>query len=403
MLIPEMISMNNRELFYQYLGQTSTMPLSLEIDRAQGLYMYAADDKEYMDLISGISVSNIGHCHPAIVDAIRQQSEKYLHLMVYGEFVQSPQVQLAQLLTTNLPATLDNVYLVNSGSEAIEGALKLAKRYTGRHEIIAFKNAYHGSSHGSLSVTGNEALKNAFRPLLPGIRFLEYNDPEQLYEISDKTACVLVETIQGEAGAVVPDVRFMKELRRQCDRNGALLIMDEIQAGCGRSGSLWAFDQMEIVPDILTLAKGLGGGMPLGAFISSREIMHVLTHDPVLGHINTFGGNALCAAAALANMKVITDNKLWKNARAMEKVFRRNLHHPAIKNIRGRGLLLALEFDDFEQNKLLIDKLIEKGLLTDWFLFAPQCLRIAPPLIITEKEVEKACRVITETLHEIYP
>ncbi len=253
-----------------------------------------------------------------------------------------------------------------------------------------------------MSVTGNEPLKNAFRPLLPGVKFIELNHQEQLQEISEKTACVLLETIQGEAGALMPGVHFMKELRKQCDQQGTLLILDEIQAGSGRSGTLWAFEQMGIVPDIVTLAKGMGGGMPVGAFISSKEIMQVLTHEPVLGHITTFGGNAVCAAAALANMKVITENKLWENAAKMEKVFRGNLNHPAIKSIRGRGLLLALEFDSFEHNKLLIDKLIDKGVLTDWFLFAPHCMRIAPPLIITEKEAKEACSVITETLIEVF-
>ena len=394
--------MNNRQLFYNFLGQTSQAPLAIEIERAEGLYMYGPDGKEYLDLISGISVSNVGHCHPEVVKAVKKQAETYMHLMVYGEFVQSPQVQLAQFLTQNLPEKLDNVFLVNSGSEAIEGAMKLAKRSTGRSEIIAFKNAYHGSTQGSLSIMGDESMKNAFRPLLPDIRFLEYNNIEQLAQITTRTACVVAETIQGEAGAVIPDPEFMKHLRKVCNKNGALLILDEIQAGCGRSGSLWAFEQFGIVPDILTLAKGMGGGLPIGAFVSSREIMQSLTHDPVLGHITTFGGNAVCAAAALANLQVIIREKLWKNAARQEKLFRQMLVHPKIKSIRGRGLMLALEFADFNENKLIIDKLIAKGLITDWFLFATHCLRIAPPLIISEDEVKKACKIILETLDEFF-
>ena len=394
--------MNSRQLFYNFLGQTSEAPLAIEIERAEGLYMYGPDGKEYLDLISGISVSNVGHCHPEVVDAVKKQAETYMHLMVYGEFVQIPQVQLAQFLTQNLPEKLDNVFLVNSGSEAIEGAMKLAKRFTGRSEIVAFKKAYHGSTQGSLSIMGDETMKNVFRPLLPDVRILEYNNIKQLAHITSRTACVVAETIQGEAGAKAPDPGFLKQLRKVCDKNGTLLILDEIQAGCGRSGSLWAFEHYDIVPDILTLAKGMGGGLPIGAFISSKKIMQSLTHDPVLGHITTFGGNAVCAAAALANLKVIVREKLWKNATRQEKLFRQMLVHPKIKSIRGRGLMLALEFGDFNENKLIIDKLIEKGIITDWFLFAPHCLRIAPPLIISEDEVQKACKIILETLDEIF-
>ena len=394
--------MNNRQLFYNFLGQTSDAPLAIEIERAEGLYMYGPGGKKYLDLISGISVSNVGHCHPKVVEAVKKQAETYMHLLVYGEFVQSPQVQLAHFLTQNLPENLVNVFLVNSGSEAIEGAMKLAKRFTGRSEIVAFKNAYHGSTQGSLSIMGDETMKNAFRPLLPDVRFLEYNNIKQLVQITRRTACVVIETIQGEAGAATPDPEFMKHLRKVCNETGALLILDEIQAGCGRSGSLWAFEQFGIVPDILTLAKGMGGGLPIGAFISSKEIMQSLTHDPVLGHITTFGGNAVCAAAALANLKVIVNENLWENAARQEKLFRQMLNHSKIKSIRGRGLLLALEFSDFNENKHIIEKLIEKGIITDWFLFAPHCMRIAPPLIISESEVKKACKIILETLDEIF-
>ncbi|MFP4691706.1 MAG: aspartate aminotransferase family protein, partial [Bacteroidales bacterium] len=379
--------MLQRELFLRHLAQTSSFPLSLEIKEAEGLYMYDSDGKRYLDLISGISVSALGHRHPKVVQAVKEQAERYLHLMVYGEFVQSPQVELAKMLVENLPPGLDNVFFVNSGSESVEGALKLAKRYTGRTEIVSFYDAYHGSSHGSLSVGGNEKLKNAFRPLLPDVRHLCFGATEQLSQISERTACVIAETIQGEAGAVVPNKAFMKALRKRCDETGALLILDEIQAGMGRSGALWAFSHYGIVPDILTLAKALGGGMPLGAFIAGREVMRCLTENPVLGHINTFGGNAVCAAAAKACLTEILEERLWLNAAQLEHVFRKMLVHPDIIGVRGKGLLLAVEFENFGRAKGVIDRCIQKGVLTDWFLFADNCLRIAPPLTITEMEV----------------
>lgn len=390
----------NRELFYRYLAQTSSAPLALEIERAEGLYMYGADGKQYMDLISGIAVSALGHRHPAVLDAVKEQLDQYMHLMVYGEFVQAPQVRLAALLVKHLPDALNNVYLVNSGSEAIEGALKLAKRYTGRTEIIAFENAYHGSSHGALSVTGNETMKKAFRPLLPQVRHIPYGQIETLDKITAQTACVVAEPIQGEAGAIVPEKDFMIALRRKCSDTGALLILDEIQTGMGRSGKLWAFEHYGIEPDILTLAKALGGGMPIGAFIAGREIMHCLTEKPALGHINTFGGNALCAAAAEATLRTIVDGRLWESAAALEKVFRNALKHPRILGIRGRGLLLALEFTHAGQCKEVIARCIDKGLVTDWFLFAGHCLRIAPPLTITHNQATAACDIILESVEE---
>ncbi len=394
--------MNNRALFYHFLVHTSQAPMAIEIESAQGIYLWGPGRKKYLDLISGISVSNVGHSHPEIVQAVQQQAEKYMHLMVYGEFIQAPQVQLAQLLTANLPKTLNNVYLVNSGSEAVEGAMKLAKRHTGRNEIIAFKNAYHGSTQGALSVMGNESMKNAFRPLLPGVHFLEYDKMEALDAINSQTACVIMETIQGEAGAIVPGKEFIKAVFDQCKAHGALLIMDEIQAGFARTGSLWAFEHFGVSPDILLLAKGMGGGMPIGAFIASKEIMQSLTHSPVLGHITTFGGNAVCAAAALANLKIIVNNHLWENAARQERLIREMLVHPKIKSIRGKGLLLALEFQSFEENKLIIDTLVQQGIITDWFLFAPHCLRIAPPLIISEEEVIFACETILKVLKRLY-
>jgi acetylornithine/succinyldiaminopimelate/putrescine aminotransferase len=390
--------LSNRELFFRYLGQTSDFPLAIEIERAEGVYMYGTDGKRYLDLISGISVSTIGHRHPRVVQAIKDQADKYMHLMVYGEFVQSPQVKLAEKLVQQLPQPLDNVYLVNSGSEATEGALKLAKRHTGRTEIVSFRNAYHGSTQGSLSIMGDERMKKAFRPLLPDVRILDFNQVDQLGQISSKTACVIVETIQGEAGAVVPSIAFMRALRARCDETGALLVLDEIQTGFGRTGKLWAFEHFDIVPDILLLAKGMGGGMPVGAFIASAEIMRSLTHTPVLGHITTFGGNAVCAAAALANLEVIAEGRLWEQVEENERLFREMLKHPAIKGIRGKGLMLAVEFENFQQNKRTIDRCLEMGVLTDWFLFADHCLRIAPPLIITPEQIAVSCEVILKAI-----
>lgn len=392
--------MTHRDIFFRHLGQTSSFPLALEIEKAEGMYMFGKDGKRYFDLISGISVSALGHRHPAVIEAIQKQLDHYLHLMVYGEFVQAPQTELADLLVKHLPSHLNNVYLVNSGSEAIEGALKLAKRHTGRTEIVSFYNAYHGSSHGALSVTGNERLKSAFRPLLPDIRHLHFNVEADLDQISEKTACVLAETIQGEAGAIVPDAGFMSALRKRCDETGALLILDEIQAGLGRTGRLWAFEHYGIEPDILTLAKGLGGGMPIGAFIANRDVMQSLTHKPILGHITTFGGNAVCAAAAKATFANITDNKLWENAMEAEKSFRELLNHPRIRFVKGKGLLLSIGFDHFTENKKIIDQCISNGLLTDWFLFADHAMRIAPPLNITRKDIEAVCSIINRSIDE---
>lgn len=392
--------MNYRDVFFRYMAQTSGFPLALEIEKAEGVYMYGSDGKAYLDLISGISVSVLGHRHPEVIRAVKDQVDRYMHLMVYGEFVQSPQIGLAELLVKNLPSSLDNVYLVNSGSEAIEGALKLAKRYSGREEIVAFENAYHGSSHGALSVTGHEGIKSAFRPLLPNVHHIPFGLTETLDKITEQTACVVAETIQGEAGAIVPEADFMKALRRRCDETGALLILDEIQAGMGRTGKLWAFSHFSIEPDILTLAKGLGGGMPVGAFIAGKEIMQCLAEKPALGHITTFGGNAVCAAAAKATLQTIIDHKLWENAALQEQNFRKLLKNPHIRRIKGKGLLLALEFDSFHQCKKIIDRCIAKGLLTDWFLFAGNCLRIAPPLIISTAEVKKACDIILQAVEE---
>jgi acetylornithine/N-succinyldiaminopimelate aminotransferase len=390
--------LTQRQLFLQYLAQTSDSPVALEIVKAEGVYLYDIYGKEYIDLISGISVSNIGHRHPKVIKAIQEQLDKYMHLMVYGEYIQSPQIILAKKLVENLPKSLDNVYFVNSGSEAIEGALKLAKRYTGRTEIISFKNAYHGSTHGALSIMGNEEFKIPFRPLLPGVSFIDYNNISQLNSITDKTACVVAESIQGEAGVIVPQKDFFVALRNKCTETGTILILDEIQTGFGRTGSLFAFEQFNIVPDIITIAKGMGGGMPIGAFIASKEMMISLANNPALGHITTFGGNPVCCAAALATLEVVIDDKLSNEALKKEKLFRQLLQHPKIKNIRGKGLLLAIEWTADVDNKELVTRCIKNGVITDWFLFAANLMRIAPPLTISEKEIEKACNTIIDSI-----
>ncbi len=387
-----------RQLFLQHNAQTSFSPLLLEFKRARGMYMYDAKGKAYMDLIAGIGVSNVGHCHPDVVKAIQRQAETYMHLMIYGEYVQLPQVKFAEKLSNVLPEQLSCVYFVNSGAEATEGALKLAKRYTGRSGIIACHNAYHGSTQGATSVMGNEHYKQAYRPLLPDIRFIHFNNNEDLENISTDTACVIMETIQGEAGVRVPVSGYMERLRKRCNETGTLLILDEIQTGFGRTGKLFAFEHYGIIPDILLLAKGMAGGMPLGAFISSGEIMRVLAHDPILGHISTFGGHPVCCAAGLATLQVILEENLMSGIDRKEELFRKLLVHSRIRNVRGKGLMLAVELSDFIFNKQVIDRCIENGIITDWYLHSDNAMRIAPPLIITEDEIRKACKVIIEAI-----
>lgn len=394
--------MNNRQLFLRHVAQTSDAPLALEIVKAQGMYMWEASGRRILDLIAGISVCNLGHCHPEVVKAIQEQSQQYMHLLVYGELVQSPQVAFAALLAEHLPPALNSVYFTNSGTEAVEGAMKLAKRHTGRTGIIAFKNAYHGSTQGSLSIIGDEHWRNAYRPLLPDIQHLAYNERASLDAITERTACVIAETVQAEAGVRVPQREWLHALKKKCEEKGALLILDEIQCGLGRNGSLWGFEQFGIVPDMLLLGKALGGGMPLGAFITAKEIMWSLTSNPVLGHITTFGGHPVSCAAGLAGMQVLLKEQLIATVKKKEQLFREYLQHPAIKEIRSLGLLMAVELDSFGVNKKVIDHCISKGVLTDWFLFAPECLRIAPPLIITEKEIEEACGVIIEALNHLH-
>ncbi|MGD9976952.1 MAG: aspartate aminotransferase family protein [Bacteroidales bacterium] len=393
----------NRQLFLNYVAQTSDSPLMLEVERAEGVYLLGPKGEKYLDLISGISVSNVGHSHPRVVEAVTQQASRYMHLMVYGEIIQSPQVQLASRLTKILPETLNSVYFVNSGSEAVEGALKLAKRFTGKAEIVSFKNAYHGSTHGALSVMGNEDQKRAFRPLLPDVKHLQFNSIDDLEQITEKTACVIVEPIQGEAGIVVPKNDFLKELRRQCDKTGALLIFDEIQTGLGRTGKLFAFEQFGVIPDILLLAKALGGGMPLGAFISSREIMRSLTNNPVLGHITTFGGHPVSCAASLAATDVLLDENLIDCVNTKETILKNIIgEHPMVKEIRSFGLFMAVELGSFDKVQKLIKYGVEHGFIVDWFLFCNTAVRVAPPLVITEDECRLAAAMIVEGLNEIF-
>ncbi|MBI4929276.1 MAG: aspartate aminotransferase family protein [Bacteroidetes bacterium] len=401
--------MTNRQLFFNHLAQTSAAPPALEIKSAKGIYLYGADGKKYMDLIAGISVSNVGHGNPKVLSAIKKQLDKHSYLMVYGEYTVAPQVEYANLLFNYLPKKLNNIYFVNSGSEAVEGALKLAKRFSGRTEIIAFKNAYHGSTHGALSVMGNETMKQAFRPLLPDVRFIEFNNEKHLEQITNKTACVIVEPIQGEAGVISPKSQvpspksqgknFLQLLRERCDETETLLIFDEIQTGMGRTGTLFAFEKYKVVPDILCLAKAFGGGMPLGAFISSKEIMSTLSHHPALGHITTFGGHPLSCVAGMETLKITNDELRMANSKS--KLFKKLLVHPRIKEVRGEGLLLAVQFGSEEENKKIISRCMENGVITDWFLFCPSAMRIAPPLIITEKEIRKACEVILKSIEEV--
>lgn len=392
---------SNRQLFLAHVAQTSMAPMLLEVERAQGVYLYEKGGRKIIDLIAGISVCNVGHAHPAVVAAVSKQAAEYMHLMVYGEVVQSPQVEYAALLAKHLPPSLNSVYFTNSGAEATEGAMKLAKRLTGRTQFISFKNAYHGSTQGALSLMGDEYFKQSFRPLLPDTLQLRYGNIEDLEQISCRTAAVFIETIQAESGVTVPDVAFMQQLREVCDMTGTLLVLDEIQAGMGRTGKLWAFEHFHIVPDILLLAKALGGGMPLGAFITDRENMMALAENPVLGHITTFGGHPVCCAAGKAAFEVLLQENLIEYVEAKGALFELFLNHPAIKSISRKGLIMAVEFESFEQNKRIIDKCLELGVFTDWFLFGSNYLRIAPPLTINEAEIEAACTIILKAIDEV--
>ena len=390
--------MNNREMFFRHLAQTSTEPLALEVVSAEGCYLQDVKGKRYLDLVGGISVANVGHRHPAVVEAIRRQLDAYLHVMVYGEFVESPQVRFASAITERLPAQLDSVYFTNSGAEAIEGAMKLAKRINGRHKILAFKRSYHGSTQGALSILGDEYWRNAFRPLLPGITHLDFNSEGALDAIDESLCCVIMETVQGEAGVVIPESKWIMAIAEKCKEKGVLLVLDEVQAGFGRTGKLWAFEHFGIEPDILVLGKALGGGLPLGAFISSKERMGLLTDDPVLGHITTFGGHPLSCAAGLAGFEALLNEDLVSRVSEKEKLFQRLLVHPGIKELRSYGLWFAIEFGSGEKNRKVIARCLERGVFTDWFLFTDSCMRLSRPLTITMDEIRKAAAVIIEAI-----
>ncbi|MCI4648710.1 aspartate aminotransferase family protein [Phaeodactylibacter sp.] len=394
--------MNLRQLFLQHVAQTSAFPLMLEIDSAQGMYLHNKDGKTYLDLIAGIGVSCLGHKHPAVVEAIKTQADRYLHTLVYGEFVLAPQVQLAELLARQLPDNLESVYFVNSGTEATEGAMKLAKRYTGRAEIISCKKAYHGSTQGAASLMWPKDFTQAFHPLLPGIRHIEYNCESCLQDITAQTAAVVVETVQGEWGLRPPSAGYLKKLRQRCTEVGALLIFDEIQAGYGRTGTLFAFEQYDVVPDILLLAKGMGGGMPIGAFVASREVMLALSDKPILGHITTFGGHPVSCAAGLATLQTLLSTDYIQQVKQKEALFLDLLKHPGIREVRSAGLWMAVEMVDFDFIQAVIKRCLEAGLLTDWFLFNDRSLRIAPPLIITEEQIRWACTVILNAVEHTF-
>lgn len=393
--------MNNRQLFLQHLAQTSESPMALEIVKANGMKQWDIEGNEYLDLIAGISVCNVGHCHPNVVEAVIRQADQYMHIMVYGEFIESPQVLYAKKLAENLPQTLNTVYFTNSGAEAVEGAMKLAKRFTQKSKIIAFNKSYHGSTQGALSLLGDEYWRNAYRPLLPEIYHYNFNDDTVFDAIDEQTACVIMETVQAESGIIKPKKEWINKIRLKCTEHNCLLIFDEIQAGFGRTGSLFAFEKYNIVPDILLLGKALGGGMPLGAFITDKKIMQSLTHNPVLGHITTFGGHPVSCAAGLAAFEVLLDNNIFLQVEEKVRLFVQLLNHEKILNLHHAGLWMAIEFESFEFCKKVIDRCIVNGIITDWFLFAPNCLRIAPPLIITIEEIEISCKKIIQSIQEV--
>ncbi len=387
--------MNKRELFFKYLAQTSDAPLAIEIEKAEGIYLYTPDGKKIVDLISGVSVNNVGHCNPAVIEAVKRQLEKYMHLMVYGDIIQSPQVLLAEKLASLLPHPLKSTYLVNSGSEANEGALKLAKKYTGRSGIVSFTNSYHGSTHGCLSIIGNDYYKSGYGDLLPGVTRLPFNNMEALDAITKDTAVVITEVIQGEGGIVAANPEFLATLRERCNITGSVLIFDEVQTGFGRTGKMFAFEHYGIIPDVITFAKGMGGGMPIGAFTASPEMMSVFMDNPVLGHITTFGGHPVSAAAALASINLIdkpgfADEVIQKGNKFVEGL----QNHSAVEDIRQHGLMIAVQLKAEICIKEFVRKALDHGILTDWFLFCDNAFRIAPPLTITDSETDEAIGLI---------
>ena len=388
----------SEDTFFKKLAPTSPHPFLISVERAEGVYLYSATGKRYIDMISGIAVSNVGHRHPKIVKAIKDQVDKYLHVMVYGEYIQSPSNLLAEKLTSLLPPNLNCCYFVNSGTEANEAALKLAKRVTGRTEMIACRKSYHGSTHGSLSVSGNEVKKRAFRPLLPDVRFIDFNNPVDLDHITERTACVIMETIQGDAGVRTPSKEYLKAVRQKCTDTGTLLIFDEIQCGMGRTGKLFAFEHFDVVPDILTLAKSFGGGLPIGSFISSFENMQTLASKPMLGHITTFGGNPVCCASALALLEIMEEENLLATVEAKGQLIENLLSHAKVKEVRRFGLLFAFDFDSEDRVNRIVQYAKEHGVICYWFLSHPNSFRIAPPLTITELEIREACTVILQAI-----
>jgi acetylornithine/succinyldiaminopimelate/putrescine aminotransferase len=397
------MGLTHRQLFQKYVAQTSDAPLALEIVSAEHIYLTDCFGKKYIDLISGIAVSNVGHRNPDVVQAIKSQVDKYMHLMVYGEYIQSPQVLLAEALvkSTNSPA-LNQVYFTNSGTEAVEGAMKLAKRYTSRCEFISCINAYHGATQGALSLAGDENFKNSFRPLLPDTRQIRHGELDDLSFITHKTAAIVIEIVGGEAGVRSASKSYFKALRNRCTQTGCLLIIDEIQTGFGRTGTFWAYEAMEIQPDILLTAKGMGGGMPIGAFMANESIMRTLSFEPVLGHITTFGGHPVSCAASLATIKYIQEANLLESVTAKSNLFKELLIHPIIQEVRGVGLMIAVEMKDFKTVKAVIDTCITNGLITDWFLFCDNALRIAPPLVITQEEIKMACNILLQAMDKVH-
>lgn len=391
--------MNLRNLFLNNVAQTSANPISIQVKKASGIYITSLDGKRYIDLISGISVSNLGHRNKAIINAIRKQASKYLHTMVYGEHIQFPQVRLAQLLSSLLPENLNSVYFTNSGTEAVEGAMKLAKRYTGKSKIVALRNAYHGSTQGALSLMDNEYYTQSFRPLLPQVTFINPNNTDEINKIDNQTACVFVEIIQSEAGYIPLQAHFLKQIKEQCTKTGSLLIIDEIQTGIYRTGKMFSFEHENIIPDILLLAKALGGGMPLGCFISDKKIMSSLSENPVLGHITTFGGHPVSCCAAIASFDEIINKITSNNIEKKEIIFRKYLNHPEIVKITGKGLMLGIHLKSEKKVMETVEKCKQNGLLIDWFLLNTNALRIAPPLIISEGEIKKVCKIISQSLN----
>lgn len=388
------------DIFLHRLAQTSPIPFGIAIERAEGSWMYSPDGTRYLDLISGIAVTNVGHRHPRVVKAIKDQVDKHLHVMAYGEYIQAPSNRLAQKLASVLPPSLNCSYFVNSGTEANEAALKLAKRITGRTRIVSCRKSYHGSTHGSLSVSGNEVKKAAFRPLLPGVHFMDYGVIEDLALIDSDTACVIIETIQGDAGVRIPSRQYMQALRQRCTEAGALLILDEIQCGMGRTGKLFAFEHFGIVPDILTIAKAFGGGLPIGALISSEDNLRAFTTNPMLGHITTFGGNPVCCASALATLEVLDDKSLLDSVETKGQLITSLIKHPDIKEIRRVGMMFAVDFDSADRVNRIVDYAKKKGVICYWFLSHPYSFRIAPPLTISEVDIRFGCAVIREAIEQ---